>query len=289
MNEGEGARAGEKALYAPPREVTDPAQCSFYHVMDLPGLGTVGGQWDLRPTIDDYLGRFDFRGRRALDMGAASGYLSFEMEKRGAEVVSFDLDSADRWDVVPFADPRYSIEAVRARYRELVPARWNAYWLAHRLLASRNRVFYGDLHALPKALGDFDVVVFGMILGHIRDPFAALAAVAPFARDAIIVTQAAPLIDEAYGFFMPDPEALEPDAAWWSLSEACTSRMLGVLGFKVETVVRAEHACIARGDRELCSTLVARRRYPRVAAETGRRPGLSPSAHRHDLRSAPVR
>jgi hypothetical protein len=34
----------------------------------------------LRKTIDDYLGHFDFRGKRALDVGAASGF-TFEMEK----------------------------------------------------------------------------------------------------------------------------------------------------------------------------------------------------------------
>lgn len=260
---GAGTRSDTAAgLYAEPRDVRDPSRCSFYHVMDLPGLGTVGGQWDLRPTVEDYLGRFDFHGQRALDVGAASGYLSFEMEKRGADVVSFDLDSSDRWDVVPFADPRYDLAAVRARYRELVPARWNAYWLAHRLLGSRNRVFYGDLYALPPALGAFDVVLFGMVLGHLRDPFRALAAVAPFARDAVIITQPAPAVDEAYAYFMPDAEALAPDAAWWSMSEACTGRMLGVLGFAVETVIRAAHACLARGDRETCSTIVARRRHP---------------------------
>jgi hypothetical protein len=74
-----------------PRSVRDVAECAFYHYMDLPGIGQVGDHWDLRPTIDEYLGRFDFRGKRALDVGAASGYLTFEMEKRGASVVSFDL------------------------------------------------------------------------------------------------------------------------------------------------------------------------------------------------------
>jgi hypothetical protein len=64
-----------------PRNVRDVAECAFYHYMDLPGY------WDLRPTIDEYLGRFDFRDKRALDVGAASGYLTFEMEKRGAGMV----------------------------------------------------------------------------------------------------------------------------------------------------------------------------------------------------------
>ena len=58
----------------------------------------------LRKTIDDYLGNFDFRGKRVLDVGTATGFLSFEMEKRGAEVVSFDMASRAQWQLVPFSD-----------------------------------------------------------------------------------------------------------------------------------------------------------------------------------------
>ena len=54
--------------------------------MDLPGLKKVGKGWDLRKTIDAYLGHFDFRGKRALDVGTASGFLTFEMERRGSGV-----------------------------------------------------------------------------------------------------------------------------------------------------------------------------------------------------------
>jgi hypothetical protein len=32
---------GANALYAHPRVVTDVSQCSFYHHMDLPGIGEV--------------------------------------------------------------------------------------------------------------------------------------------------------------------------------------------------------------------------------------------------------
>ena len=92
-------------IFARPQTVTDPATCDWYHAMDLPELGTVGGAWDLRATIDDYLGRHDFRGKRCLDIGTSSGYLTFEMERRGAsEVVSVDLDpGTHEWEVVPFA------------------------------------------------------------------------------------------------------------------------------------------------------------------------------------------
>ena len=73
--------------------------------MDLPQIGTVHGDWDLRDTIDDYLGHFDFTGKRCLDIRAAGGFLSFEMERRGArEVVSMDLEPAQPMDYVPYTE-----------------------------------------------------------------------------------------------------------------------------------------------------------------------------------------
>jgi hypothetical protein len=87
--------------YADPRAVRDIENCFFYHRMELPGVGVVGGQWDLRETIEDYLAAFPFAGKRVLDVGAASGFPGFEMERRGAEVVSFDMSPDGRWDIVP--------------------------------------------------------------------------------------------------------------------------------------------------------------------------------------------
>ncbi len=69
--------------------------------MDIPGAGEVKGHWDLRDCIKPYLGDYDFKGKRVLDVGAASGFLTFSMEKQGADVVSFDMASGAQWDVVP--------------------------------------------------------------------------------------------------------------------------------------------------------------------------------------------
>src|SRR5580658_9967680 len=87
--------------YASPLTIDDPAQCYFYHRMDIPGLEVPKGDWDLRDCIKEYLGNYDFKGKRALDVGAASGFLTFSMEQQGAEVVSFDMASGGQWDVVP--------------------------------------------------------------------------------------------------------------------------------------------------------------------------------------------
>ena len=86
----------------------------FHHHMDLPGLKEVGKGWDLRETIDDYLGHFDFRGKRVLDVGTASGFLTFEMEKRGAEVVSFDRANVADWQLVPFGAKGFDVAKMQA-------------------------------------------------------------------------------------------------------------------------------------------------------------------------------
>src|SRR4051794_27566355 len=103
--------------YATPRVVTDVAECAFYHTMDIPGHGHVRGDWDLAPNVAAYLGQVDFAGKRVLEVGTADGYLGFEMEARGAEVVCYDLSEQQLWDLVPF--PHIDQRAC-AHYRQMI-------------------------------------------------------------------------------------------------------------------------------------------------------------------------
>ena len=96
----------EQLLYTSPWHVPDIASCCWYHSLDLPE-GTVRGQWDLRGRFSHYVGHVPLGGRRVLDIGTASGFLTWEAEKRGAEVVSFDLDHARRQKLLPFASSVY--------------------------------------------------------------------------------------------------------------------------------------------------------------------------------------
>src|SRR5262249_47083940 len=70
-------RMDSETPYASPRTVTDLADCYFYHTLELPGYGLVEGEWDLRAGAEAYLGGVDFRGRRVLEVGPASGFLCF--------------------------------------------------------------------------------------------------------------------------------------------------------------------------------------------------------------------
>ena len=267
-------------LYAAPRRDVCIDDCFFYHLTDLPGLGQVGGDWDLTDVTDDYLGRIDYSGKRALDIGAASGYLSFQMEARGADVVSFDLCSGKSWNVVPLAANQHKFES-DSRGREVCHSRLqNAYWFCHQRLNSKAQVHYGDVYQLPLELGNFDIVFLGMILPHLRDPFQAIYSASRLAADTLIITnpgRKTRLIDRLFGRsyqakFLPSKSNNLVDA-WWALSSSCTERMLGTVGFEVVDRIPCKGVLRRNGQARISRNLSIVAKRVRGQAE-----GVAPTA-----------
>lgn len=77
----------KREIFAAPRQIAD-LRDYYFHEMDIPGYGHFEGEWDLRGKEQYYLGRVELNGKRALEIGAASGHLCFYMEKQGAEVIA---------------------------------------------------------------------------------------------------------------------------------------------------------------------------------------------------------
>ncbi len=153
--------------WASPRSGIDREKCFFYHTIDLKDGTTIEGHWDLRGRYADYTGHVDLTGARVLDVGTASGFLSFSAEAAGArEVVSFDLDTAERQHLLPFhGTPYVTDHASWVRAQTAAFDTWkNAYWFTHQKLGSRARAIYGDVYDLPDGIGTFDVVILGAIL-----------------------------------------------------------------------------------------------------------------------------
>src|SRR3712207_4951658 len=70
----------------------------WYHTIDLPGGVTTPGAFDLRRIVHK-MPWPEVRGKRCLDVGTYDGFLSWEMERRGAaEVVAVDIPDHDDWD-----------------------------------------------------------------------------------------------------------------------------------------------------------------------------------------------
>jgi tRNA (mo5U34)-methyltransferase len=100
----------------------------------------------------------DLAGKRVLDIGAWDGWFSFEMERRGAEVVAIDR----------FDNPRF---------REI-----------HERLGSRVEYRVMDVYDVsPRTLGTFDIVLFLGVLYHLKHPLLGLERVCSVTRDMAMV------------------------------------------------------------------------------------------------------
>ena len=120
--------SGSRLHVSPPQGLC-LADCDFYHSMSIPGVGEIVGLWDLRETVDDYLGRIDFAGKRVLEIGPASGFLTIEMERRGADVVAVELPDGVGWDFVPF--PEAFLAPIREKQIAGMPRLKNSFWFTH--------------------------------------------------------------------------------------------------------------------------------------------------------------
>ncbi|HUA53752.1 MAG TPA: hypothetical protein VMB81_16385 [Candidatus Sulfotelmatobacter sp.] len=214
--------------------MTDPGRCIFYHTMDLPGFGHIRGNWDLRESFGRYTGGVDFSGRSTLDVGTASGFLSFEAERRGADVVSFDSESLETHHGVPYLDVRRQHGVPPAENLDFEGLR-NAYWLAHRALGSKVRCFYGDVYQLPDELGEFDIVLACSIFIHLRDPVAALTSITARCRNTLVITDGMTVSDLPVAVFLGyhDNPAHHPNNTWWQYTTMLYSQILRILGFEI--------------------------------------------------------
>jgi hypothetical protein len=154
--------------------------------MDIPGYGHVDGEWDLREGISDYLGHVPLRGKRVLEVGTANGFICFNMEREGAQVVAYDLSEEQDWDAVPYE--RHDAAAFLSERRNHIRRLNNAFWLCHRAFGSKSKMVYGDVYSVPEDIGLVDVCTFGSILLHLRDPFLAMQKALRLTKETVIVT-----------------------------------------------------------------------------------------------------
>lgn len=248
--------------YAAPLSVASADQCLFYHKMDIPGHGEVGGQWDLRGREDEYLGHVELAGARVLEIGPASGFLTFHMERRGAEVVAVELGPDADWDVVPHA--RLDLQQILAQRRAGMVMLRNGFWFAHERLKSLARVHYGSAYHLPPAMGRFDVAVMASVLLHTRDPLRIIEGCAAVADTVVVADLHEPALDGLSAMqFFPTAESGQWDT-WWRLGPDGLARFLEVIGFERVVVTHHEQLYVDDGLEHPVPvfTLVAHRAPP---------------------------
>jgi tRNA (mo5U34)-methyltransferase len=163
----------------------------WYHTIEVaPGVLTPGW-FDLRPVVDR-MPWPDVRGLRCLDVATADGFLAFELERRGAaEVVATDIASHADWD---WEAPAYS-NGLAYLHELSGPEVGAGFEVAKRLRGSsvrRERMRVYEIS--PERLGQFDVVVCGSLMLHLRDPLRALQAILSVCRARLLLSNQLDLV-----------------------------------------------------------------------------------------------
>jgi len=143
------------------QKLDELARLGWYHSIELPDGSVIQGFQTLdvlRRRAAQFPIPADLRGQRVLDIGAWDGWFSFEMERRGAEVVAVDSSALQRFQV------------------------------ARELLASRVEHRIGDVCRLSAhEIGYFDIVLFLGVLYHLKHPMLALEKVCELSTDLVCV------------------------------------------------------------------------------------------------------
>ena len=193
-----------------------PSDCSFYHTVQFEDGEIFLGAWDLRNRESAYLGNIDPSGKRILELGPASGHMTFFLESRGAQVVTFDVGFDALPDVI--ASPDLDSLQQRTELLQFIGTVQNAWWYVHERIESKSLAAYGNIYALPQDLGKFDVGFFGSILLHLRNPYDAIAQVAPFCDEMLVITE--PSFPERVGrdAMIFSPTGTDNLSVWWNFS-----------------------------------------------------------------------
>lgn len=234
---------GKESGYQEPQYVADLEECFWYHTVDLPGLGVQVGAWDLRENVDRYLGNVSFAGKRVIDVGTASGYLAFEMEKRGADVIALErlqTDSSDDAGLIPYFDytARFgeTIEKAMQDHFEMLRRLQRSFWLTHRLLGSKVKRYCANVYDDVREIGPADYVFCGSVLLHLRDPLLALSQFGSLAKEKLIITEAHENVgiakDQPVMFLRPSLTDTANRATWWYMTPTLLQRYLEILGFR---------------------------------------------------------
>ena len=205
--------------------------------------------------VDEYLGKVSFAGQRILEIGPASGFLTFEMEKRGAEVISVELTAEHGWDFVPY--PVSKLGEIFGPRQIVMQRLKNSYWFSHAAHHSQAKVYYGDVYNLPSSLGQFDIAVMGSVLLHCRDPLRIVEQCGKIATILIIVDMFYPDLESApVCRLAPTPQNFLWHT-WWHFSAQFFTQFLAVMGFSASDVLR--HQQRHRGRPYTLFTIVGQR------------------------------
>ncbi|MBN9118331.1 MAG: hypothetical protein J0I06_04075 [Planctomycetes bacterium] len=214
----------------------------WYHSVDLGDGLITPGDYDYRAQVHSFGFPADLGGKRVLDVGSATGFFAFEFERRGAEVVSVELPSLDRWDMLA-AEREDIVREIAAAHNAPSPVAGydrhldGPFLFCHARLRSKVKRCYSSVYDLTLAkLGGekFDLVYAGDLLMHLFSPLKALDVLSGLCRGALMTTIELPFsggpTDQPLMSFRGLLNGTE-GRTWWMLNRASVEHLLRRMGF----------------------------------------------------------
>jgi len=204
-------------------EISLISSLSWYHTIDLGNNVITPGHYDHRPYLHFYGLPEKLSGKSVIDIGAASGFFSFEFERRGARVTATDLPKWFDHDFGPNYQPDQTPEAAHAYLHQ-------PFDVAKRILGSNVVKKYINIYDIsPETVGEFDIAFCGTVLLHLTDPIKALWNIASVTKEKAIIAT----------FITPDYSDLSLATmigytrgdSWWIPTRACLELMAVCAGF----------------------------------------------------------
>ena len=225
-----------------------PKNCKFYHVQEIQGLDKpTKGPFDLRKNVYQLLGDCDYKNKSVLELGPASGFITFFLENLGAKVSCIDLSiKKDEWDTIPHVNVNWK-KKQRLAMKDLSKVR-NAFWFAHKQNKSNAKLIETHILKLPKSLPIHDYGLIATVLLHIQNPFLALRIVSTkhrFKFSNISKSLSSDYFNKnTFIKFLPRSNVMNLNYdTWWKLSPATIIEMMSILGFKKEKYLEHVQYC----------------------------------------------
>lgn len=219
------------SIYSDPVEISSPEEGSWYQVMDWPDGSVTPGVWDYRGKADEILGRLDYGGISVVEVGPASGFLTKEMGRRGANVTCIDMPLDKAWHAVPRED--IDLDEFGERHIEVQRRLRKAWWLTQKRWETHARIAHIGSDRV-REVGPHDRALVSCVLQHLRDPISFLYEVSSLVKEVVVTEPVVPRVERIKGggaMFAPAPTN-DITGTWWLLSSALVVQVLATSGFE---------------------------------------------------------
>lgn len=197
--------------------------CEWYHTIDLGNGIVTPGHYDHRPYLEYYCIPNNLSGKTILDIGAASGFFSFEFERRGGMVTATDLPDWFDHDFGPVYEPDQTPQSGDSYLHK-------PFEIAKKILGSQVNIKYINIYDIsPETLGFFDLVFCGSVLIHLTDPIRALWNIANITKSRAIIATVITKEEKSHPIATFTGH-LRGDT-WWSPTRTCLELMAVCAGF----------------------------------------------------------